>query len=72
MSGTNEDHRIISKKELRSLVLYSPTHIDRLERIGLFPKRIRLGAYRGSRVAWRLSEVLAWLKEKISSRTGAD
>ena len=32
--------RILSKKDLRALVLYSPAHIDRLEKAGLFPKRV--------------------------------
>ena len=32
--------RIISKRELRELVLYSPQHIARLEKAGLFPKRV--------------------------------
>ena len=35
--------RILSKKQLRELVLYSPQHIDRLDKVGKFPKRIRLG-----------------------------
>jgi prophage regulatory protein len=57
--------RILSKKELRLLVLYSPAHIDRLEKAGLFPKRVRLGP---GRVGWIESEVLDWLQRRIDLR----
>ena len=57
--------RVLSKKEVRGLVLYSPAHIDRLERAGLFPKRIQLGP---NRVAWIESEVLEWLQLRIDLR----
>jgi prophage regulatory protein len=60
--------RILSKKELRGLVLYSPAHIDRLEKAGRFPKRVQLGP---CRVGWVESEVLAWLRERIQARDGA-
>lgn len=57
--------RILSKKDLRALVLYSPAHIDRLEKAGRFPKRVQLGP---CRVGWVESEVLAWLEERIKQR----
>ena len=57
--------RILSKKDLRPLVLYSPAHIDRLEKAGLFPKRIQLGP---CRVGWLENEVLGWLEERIKQR----
>ena len=57
--------RILSKKDLRALVLYSPAHIDRLEKAGRFPKRVQLGP---CRVGWIENEVLAWLQERISER----
>ena len=41
--------RILSKKDLRQLVLYSPAQIDRLEKAGRFPKRVQLGP---CRVGW--------------------
>ena len=59
--------RILSKKDLRALVLYSPAHIDRLEKAGRFPKRVQLGP---CRVGWVESEVLEWLEERISERDG--
>lgn len=57
--------RILSKKDLRALVLYSPAHIDRLEKAGRFPKRVQLGP---CRVGWVESEVLSWLDERIKQR----
>jgi len=57
--------RILSKKELRALVLYSPAHIDRLEKAGLFPRRIKLGP---CRVGWLESEIEEWLQERIRDR----
>ena len=57
--------RILSKKQLRELVLYSPQHIARLEKAGGFPKRIQLGP---NRVGWIESEVYDWLKQRIANR----
>ena len=57
--------RIISKRQLRELVLYSPQHVARLELAGTFPKRIKLG---NNRVGWLESEVHNWLQEKIDAR----
>ena len=55
--------RIITKKELRLLVPYSPQHVLRLEKRQQFPKRIRIGE---RRVGWWLHEVLAWINERQS------
>ena len=57
--------RLLSKRQVRELVLYSPQHIARLEAMGKFPKRVRLGP---CRVGWVESEVLEWLKERILQR----
>lgn len=53
--------RLLSKKEVCKLVLYSPAHIDRLEAQGLFPKRVRLGQ---NRVGWWEPEVMEWLEAR--------
>lgn len=50
--------RIVTKKELKTIVPYSPQHILKLEKKGEFPKRIRIGA---RRVGWRLSDIENWL-----------
>ena len=60
--------KILSKKELRSLVPYSGQHIARLEKAGRFPRRIRLGTGVSGRVGWLLSDIEAWVAERISER----
>ena len=57
--------RILSKRQVKELVLYSPQHIARLEKAGLFPKRVQLGP---NRVGWVESEVMDWLKERLAQR----
>lgn len=61
------DKRLVSKKELRTVcgIPYTPQHIARLEAAGQFPRRVQLGP---NRVAWVLSEVEAWVNERIASR----
>ncbi len=57
--------RLIDAAERRALVPYSDMHIWRLERQGKFPRRIKIGP---NRVAWLLSEVLAWIAGKAAER----
>jgi prophage regulatory protein len=57
--------RILSKRQLKELVLYSPQHIARLEKAGLFPKRVQLGP---CRVGWVEDEVLDWLQSRLDGR----
>jgi len=57
--------RLLSKRAVREVVLYSPQHIARLEAAGQFPKRVRLGA---GRVGWVEQEVLDWLNIRIALR----
>jgi len=63
--------RLVGKKELRTIVLYSDAHIARLEAAGQFPKRLRLGNGPRCRVGWVLSEVQAWWQSKLASRDDA-
>ena len=57
--------RILSKRQLREVVLYSPQHIARLEKAGQFPKRVQLGP---CRVGWVEDEVLDWLTSRLNRR----
>lgn len=57
--------KILSKRQVKELVLYSPQHIARLEAAGQFPKRVRLGA---NRVGWVEAEVQDWLQERLDRR----
>lgn len=57
--------KLLSKKQVKEIVLYSFAHIDRLEKAGLFPKRVRLGQ---QRVGWLEQEVYDWLQTKLDKR----
>ena len=60
--------RILSKRQLREVILYSPQHVARLEKSGAFPKRVNLGP---NRVGWVEREVLDWLKLRLDRRESA-
>jgi prophage regulatory protein len=57
--------RLITKRELCKMVPYTPQHILRLEKRGKFPRRIQVGP---NRVAWLLSEVEAWISDRVAER----
>lgn len=57
--------RLLSKKQVCALVVYSPAHIARLEKAGLFPKRAQLGK---CRVGWAEQEILDWIADKLKQR----
>ena len=59
--------QVITRRELRRMVPYTPQHILRLEKKGKFPARITFGE---RRVGWLSHEVLAWREQK--SRKGSD
>ncbi|RDS76453.1 helix-turn-helix transcriptional regulator [Alteriqipengyuania lutimaris] len=57
--------RILSKRQLKELVLYSPQNIARLEKSGQFPKWVNRGP---CRVGWIGDEVLDWLQQRLDRR----
>lgn len=61
--------RLIARSELLTIVPYTPQHILRLEKRGLFPRRIQVGP---NRVAWLLSEIEEWVAERILKRNKPD
>jgi len=65
MSLPDNAVRFVDKKTVKKMVSYSPQHIDRLEKAGRFPKRVKLGP---GRVAWVLSEIEAWIEALIAER----
>jgi prophage regulatory protein len=65
---TQLPERSLRLPEVQQLVPYSKMHIDRLEKAGEFPRRIRLGA---GRVVWKQSEILAWVESKRAEPQGA-
>jgi prophage regulatory protein len=60
--------RLITKAELCRIVPYTPQHILRLEKRGLFPRRVRLGA---NRVGWLLVEIEQWIAARVAERDAA-
>ncbi|EAM9431948.1 AlpA family phage regulatory protein [Salmonella enterica] len=54
-----EIERMIRDAECKWLTGTSLNSRSRLEKMGMFPKRLHLG---GKSVGWRLSEVQAWIK----------
>lgn len=57
--------KLLSKRQVCELVLYSPQHIARLEAAGKFPKRVVIGE---CRVGWVEQEILDWIQERIDER----
>ena len=57
--------KLLSKRQVTEMVLYSPQHIARLEAANQFPKRVRLG---DCRVGWVEQEILDWLQTRIDAR----
>lgn len=55
------NQRFVSKKEARTLCLYSPAHLARLTDAKQFPPRVPLGP---GRVGFWLPSVLAWMRCK--------
>jgi prophage regulatory protein len=60
--------RIIDWKILKTMVPYCRQHIARLEQVGKFPKRVRLGTGPRSRCGWVLSEVETWIEARMTDR----
>ena len=57
--------KLLTKRQLKEIVLYSPQHIARLEKAGKFPKRVMLGP---NRVGWVEEEILDWLQQRLDRR----
>ena len=57
--------RILSKCELKTLLLYSPQHVVRLVKARAFSNRVQIGP---NRAGWVESKVMGWLKPKVQGR----
>lgn len=57
--------KVLRFKQLQERVGYSRMHVDRLEKGGQFPRRVKLGP---RSVAWVESEVDEWLRAKAGER----
>ena len=59
------DERVIRKPELMNRIGLSDASVWRMERKGMFPRRIRLG---GNSVGWFESEINRWFAQKAAER----
>lgn len=60
-------HTILLKPEVQDRTRLSASSIDRYEREGRFPKRLKLGR---RKVGWRLADIEAW-EASLSSEEAA-
>ena len=69
LRDSNDTDRLISSATVVRLTGLSRMSVWRLEKAGKFPRRVKIGE---RRVAWLLSEVLAWMAERLAERDGDD
>ena len=65
--------KLLSKKQVLDLVPYSDSHLSRLEKKGLFPKRVKDTRFAEqqptyAKAFWVEDEILDWIKERIAER----
>lgn len=65
MTPQEHSSRLMFSDETAELIGYSKQHLRRMEAIGQFPRRFRLGA---NRVAWLRAEVEQWLSDRVEAR----
>ena len=65
MDKTSERKRIIRKPELLNIIGLSYPTIWRMEKMGKFPKRMRLGS---NSCGWLESEVNEWIEGRLADR----
>lgn len=63
----NEVHeeRIVRKSELFATIGLSDASVWRMEKLGKFPKRLKLG---GNSVGWLKSEIDSWISARAAER----
>ncbi len=59
--------QLLNKKQLKEIVSYSDSHIDRLEKSGRFPRRVKPFGPNG-RAFWVREEVGDWIQRRIDER----
>ena len=59
--------KLLNKKQLKEKIAYSNQHIDRLEKSGCFPRRVKPFGLNG-RAFWVDDEVNDWIQQKILER----
>jgi prophage regulatory protein len=59
---TNTIERLLSLKQVREIIPFSPMQLYRLQKSGEFPRRIKIGKHR---IAWRESDIQKWIEAKV-------
>lgn len=59
---------ILRRRAVIAKTGYSAPTIDRLEKVGEFPKRVQLGP---GAIGWLEHEVDAWIEARVAERDGA-
>ncbi len=65
MAHPDTKPRFMRSQEVAEAISYSQNHIRRLEKAGLFPKRVQIGA---NRVGWVRAEVEQWINDRMGAR----
>ena len=60
--------RILRKRECSAKTGLSVPHLDRIERLGRFPKRVPLGP---RAIGWLEFEIDAWIGQRVAERDEA-
>ena len=61
--------KLLTFAELRNHgIIYGRRHVDNLERMGKFPRRVPIGA---NRVGWIEAEISRYVKDRIAARSTA-
>lgn len=61
----NTTNRFVREAECKSITGLSRTRRWELEKVGKFPKRIKLGE---RAVAWLMSDLLSWMEERCNEQ----
>lgn len=69
MSRHFHGNQYLARDQVKWRIDLSITQIDRLEKSGAFPERVRLV---GRRVGWLEAEITSWMQEKVDARPDAE
>ena len=65
MQALDRSQRLLPWPEVEKRVPYTRQHLSRLEKAGLFPKRVQVGT---QRVAWLEHEINGWIEARAAER----
>jgi prophage regulatory protein len=68
MKEGQQSKRLLPWPKVEPRVPYTRQHVGRLEKVGLFPRRVQVG---GNRVAWVEAEIDAWIEARVAERDQA-